>query len=104
MDIPRQNQQKPQQNKGSMFARGVRDLGTPLGASLFAAIVLCGIVAIVLDYIGERFDLPKSIIYTIIIIIIVIVFIVVVLRLSMMNKKDIEKRREAYRQKFGRKS
>ena len=104
MNISKQSQQKPQQNKESMLVRGFRDLGTPQGTSLFAAIILCGIVAIVLDYIGERFNLPKSIIYTIIIIIIVIVFIMIVLRLSMMNKKAIEKQREAYRQKFGRKS
>jgi tellurite resistance protein TehA-like permease len=104
MVIPKPNQQKPQQNKGSMFARGFRDLGTPQGASLFAAIILCGIASMVLDYIGERFNLPKSIIYTIIIIIIVVVFVVVIFRLSKMNKKAIEKRRKDYQQRLGRKN
>jgi len=101
MNTPRQYQKNPQRNKGSMLARGFHDLGTPQGASLFAIIILCGIIAIVLDYIGERYNLPKSIIYTIIIILIAIVFIFIIFRLSMMNKKAIEKRREAYRQKFG---
>lgn len=104
MNIPRQNQKSPQRNIGSILARGFYDLGTPQGASLFAIIVLCGIIAIALDYIGERFKLPKSIIYTIIFILIAIMFILIIFRLSMINKKATEKKREAYRQKFGRKS
>ena len=104
MNAPRQNQQEPKQNKESMLVRGFHDLGTPQGASLFGIIILCGIIAIILDYIGERYHLPKSLIYTIIIIFIVAVFIYVVFRMSMMNKKAIEKRRETYRRKYGGKS
>jgi len=101
MSISKQDQKSPQQNKGSILARGFHDLGTPQGVSLFAIIILFGIIAIVLDYIGERFNLPKSIIYTIIFILLAVVFIIIIFRLSTMNKKAVEKRREAYRQKFG---
>lgn len=101
MNIPKQNQKSPQRNKDSVIVRGFYDLGTPQGASVFAIIILCGIIAIVLDYIGERFKLPKSIIYTIIFILIAIMFILIIFRLSMINKKAAEKQREAYRQKFG---
>jgi hypothetical protein len=101
MNSPKQNQKSPQQNKGSILARGFYDLGTPQGVSLFVIIVLCGIIAIVLDYIGERYNLPKSIIYTLIFILIAIAFILIILRLSMINKKIAEKQRKAYRQKFG---
>jgi len=101
MNISEQNQKKPQRDIGSMLARGFYDLGTPQGASVFAIIILCGIIAIVLDYIGEKYKLPKSIIYTIIFILIAIVFILIIFRLSMINKKITEKKREAYRQKFG---
>ena len=104
MGIPKPSQQKPQQNKGYMFARGFRDLGTPQGTSLFAAIILCGVVSMVLDYIGERFNLPKSIIYTIIIIVIIVVFAFVIFRLTKMNKRAIEKRQKDYQQKLRRKS
>ncbi|MDQ1318693.1 MAG: hypothetical protein QG588_2355 [Candidatus Poribacteria bacterium] len=101
MNVPKQDQKSPQQNKGSMLARGFYELGTPQGASLFAIIILFGIIAIVLDYIGEKFNLPKSIIYTIIFILLAIVFILIIFRLSVMNKKAVEKRQEVYRQKFG---
>jgi hypothetical protein len=101
MNISEQNQKKPQRNIGSTLAKGFYDLGTPQGASLFAIIVLFGIIAIVLDYIGGRYNLPKSIIYTIIFILIAIVFVLIIFRLSMINKKIMEKKREAYRQKFG---
>jgi len=101
VNILKQNQKSPQRNKDSVLVRGFYDLGTPQGASVFAIIILCGIVAIVLDYIGERFKLPKSIIYTIIFILIAIMFILIIFRLSTINKKIAEKKREAYRQKFG---
>jgi hypothetical protein len=101
MNVPKQDQKSPQRNKGSMLVKGFYDLGTPQGANLFAIIILFGIMAIVLDYIGGRFNLPKSIIYTIIFILLAIVFIIIIFRLSMMNKKVVEKQKEAYRQKFG---
>ena len=90
-----------QRDRPSTWSRARRDLATPQGSSLVSALLLCAIAAVVLDVVGARFlNLPGSIVYPAIIIADVAILIVAVFRISAMNKRAAEARREVYRQKF----
>jgi len=90
-----------QRDKPSTWRRARRDLATPQGSSLASALLLCAIVAVVLDVIGGRFlSLPGSIVYPAIVIANLAILVVAGFRISAMNKQAAEARREVYRQKF----
>jgi hypothetical protein len=103
MNIPQQRPRDNQKKSGveSGFSRGWHDLGTPLGASILGIIVVCGFLSIIIDYIGERYNIPQSIINPIIFIIIAIAIIMLVYKVSSATKKATKKRKELYQQKFG---
>jgi hypothetical protein len=84
------------------WSRARRDLATPQGSSLMSALLLCFaciIVAIVLC--SDRvLGLPEPIVYPVAIAANIVIIILAVIRISAMNKRADEARREAYRQKF----
>ncbi len=87
--------QKPRQpSKESMFTRGRRDLGTPQGLTLIKTIGLCAVFSIIADIVGRRVGIKTDLLYGILIAINVIVFGLVVIRMSIMNKRILEKRRK----------
>lgn len=87
--------QRPRQpSKESMFARGRRDLGTPQGLTLIKTIALCAIFSIIADIVGRRIGIKTDLLYGILIAINIIVFGLVVIRMSIINKKILEKRRK----------
>ena len=92
-----------QRHRPSMWSKARRDLATPQGSSLASAILLCAIVSVVLEVaLGRFIKLPKSVVYSAIIIADIAIFIVAAFRVSAMNRRAEEARRELYRQKFER--
>jgi len=90
-------------NRPSAWKRARRDLATPQGSNLMSALFLCFILPVIGVILESLFDLPNSVMYPVIIAIIIaepIIIIVVMLRISAMNKRAEEARRETYRQKF----
>jgi hypothetical protein len=90
-------------DRPSVWTRARRDLATPQGSSLMTALLLCFILPLIGVILESYFDLPNSVMYPIIIIIIIaepIIIVMALLRISAMNKRAEEARREAYRQKF----
>jgi len=68
-----------------------------------SALFLCFILPLIGVILESFFDLPNSVMYPVIIVIIIaepIIIIVVMLKISAMNKRAEEARRETYRQKF----
>ena len=88
-------------DESPILARMRRDRATPQFASLFSSFLICAAVAIVLEIIGWRLQLPKSVTHTIIIIAVFAMLAVAVLRVTAMNRRAEKARREAYRQKLG---
>ena len=67
------------------------------------ALLLCAILPIIGVILESFFDLPNSVMYPIIIAIIIgepIIIVVAILKISAMNKRAEQARREVYRQKF----
>jgi len=101
MNIPQQNLRERNQDRGSKLSRGWRDLNTPLGSSIFGTIVICGIISIVIDYIGEFLNIPQSIINIIILIIIAIATAILIYKVASASKRAMQNQREVYQRKFG---
>lgn len=93
----------PHRNKPSTWSRARRDLATPQGSNLMSALFLCFILPFIGVILDSFFDLPNFVMYPVIIAIIILepaIIIVAVIRISAMNKRAEEARREIYRQKF----
>jgi phosphoribosylformylglycinamidine cyclo-ligase len=68
---------------------------------LASAILLCAVVSVILEFVlGRRTNLPNSVVYSTIIVVDLAILIVAAFRVSAMNKRAEEARREIYRQKF----
>jgi hypothetical protein len=65
-----------------------------------AAILLCFLCTVVAMIVEAVFDLPESIVGSATIIAYVVIFVVTIFRISAMNRRAEEARREAYRRKF----
>lgn len=100
MNISQQRQRSKQSNK-SALSKGWHDFRSPLGTSIIGIIVVCGMLSVIIDYIGEYFDIPQSKINIIIMIIIAIAVVTLVTKVSSATKEATRKRKEAYEQKFG---
>jgi hypothetical protein len=90
-------------DRPSIWSRARRDLATPQGSNLMSALFLCFILPLIGVILESFFGLPNSVMYPIIIAIIIaepVIIILVLLRISAMNKRAEEARREIYRQKF----
>ena len=64
------------------------------------AILLCFLCTVVAMIVEAVFDLPESIVGSATIIAYLVIFVVAILRISAMNRRAEEARREAYRRKF----
>lgn len=92
-----------QRDKPSTWSRARRDRATPQFSSLALAIFLCAIVSVILEVVGGRLiNLPKSIVYSVIVIADLAILAVAGSKISAINKRAAEARREVYRQKFER--
>ena len=90
-------------DRPSIWSRARRDLATPQGSNLMSALFLCFILPLIGVFLESFFALPNSVMYPIIIAIIIaepVIIVFVLLRISAMNKRAEEERREIYRQKF----
>lgn len=97
------SKQGPHRNKPSTWSRARRDLATPQGSSLMSALFLCFILPLIGVILDSFFDLPDFVMYPVIITIIILepaIIVVTIVRISAMNKRAEEARREIYRQKF----
>jgi hypothetical protein len=90
-------------DRPSVWKRARRDLATPQGSNLMSALFLCFILPLIGVILESLFDLPNSVMYPVIIAIVIaepIIIVVVMFKISAMNKRAEEARRETYRQKF----
>lgn len=99
MNLPRHDHEE---NK-SFLEKGRRELATPQGSKLLSAFLLCGFLSILLEYIFNRFPIPKSLIYSLIIIINAVIITIYAFKIYNINKKIKEKREEKYIKKYGMK-
>lgn len=100
MNIQEQREKSKQNNK-SALAKGYRDLSSPLGASILAMIVLCGVFLITMEFIGERFEIPKKITNVIAIVAIIFTITILIIRVTKSTGESMKKQRKAYEEKFG---
>lgn len=85
----------------SFLEKGRRELATPQGSKLFSAFLICGFLSILLEYISNRFLIPKPLTYTFIIVMNTVIITVYAFKIYNINKKIKEKREEKYIQKYG---
>lgn len=96
MNAPR----KGQQHRPSTWSRARRDLASPQGSSLMIALMLTFLITVIGLILENYASVPKSIIFPIVVIAYIVIIGIVLFKISAMNKKADEARREAYRQKF----
>jgi len=94
-------QKVEQKEDQSFLSRGRRDLSTPQGSKLLSALLICGFLSILIDLIGERLHIPKSIIYPAIVIINLAIISIFAFKITEINRRLKEKREISYRQKHG---
>ncbi len=87
----------------SFLEKGRKELATPQGSKLFSAFLICGFLSILLEYISNRFLIPKPLTYTFIIIMNAVIITVYAFKIYNINKRIKEKREEKYMQKYGMK-
>jgi ABC-type transport system involved in cytochrome bd biosynthesis fused ATPase/permease subunit len=100
LDIQQHRERNKQSNK-SALAKGYRDLSSPLGASILAMIVLCGVFLITMEFIGDRFNISKKITNVIAIVAIVLTITILIIKVAKSTRESMKKQREAYEEKFG---
>ena len=100
MNAPRHGKR----DKPSTWSRSRRELASPQGISLTIALVICFAITVIGMILESYLHVPKDIIYAAIIISYIIIIAVAMFRISRMNKRAAEARREEYQKKFGRKS
>ncbi|MBD3182033.1 phosphoribosylformylglycinamidine cyclo-ligase [Candidatus Poribacteria bacterium] len=94
--MPKQRSGKP-----SSWSKARRDLASPQGSSLVSALIACAIISIIIDIIGSRLGISKSVLYPIILIVDIIIIAGAAIRISAINKKVAEAQQEAYAERFG---
>ena len=91
-----------QRDKPSTWSRGRRELASPQGLSLTIALVICFFLTVIAIILEKFLDAPINIVYPAVVVAYVVVITIAMFRISRMNKRAAEARREAYRRKFGR--
>ena len=100
MDIPEQRERSKQSGLKALL-KGWHDLSSPLGARILSIIIICGIVSMLVDYIGKRIGISQSIMNVVIIIIIGIAIVILSGKVSSATRESIKRRKEAYEKKYG---
>ncbi len=93
-----------QRHRPSSWSRGKRDLASPQGLTLMMALMLSFVITILGMVLESVLHVPKSVVFVAIIVSYIVVMGVAVYKILARNKRDAEARREAYREKFEKKS
>jgi len=99
MNSPRQQGQR---HKPSTWSRSRRELASPQGINLTIALMLCFFLTVIATILESRLHVPKDIILPAVIVSYIVVIGMAMFRISRINKRAAERRKEIYREKFGR--
>lgn len=97
-------QSQGQRHKPSTWSRSKRELASPQGLTLTIALMFCFFLTVVAMILESYLHVPKDIVLAAIIVSYILVIGTALSRISRINKLAAEKRKKAYREKFGRDS
>lgn len=100
MNSPRRGQ--GQRHKPSTWSRSKRELASPQGINLTIALMLCFLLTVIATILESRLHIPKNIVLAAVLVSYTVVIGIALSRISRINKLAVEKRKKAYREKFGR--
>ena len=76
------------------WSKAKRDLSSPQGASVFSALLLCAIISIILEIIGGRLNLPRSVVYPVIIFVNLVILAIFGSRIVVANRRMAKAQQE----------
>jgi ABC-type transport system involved in cytochrome bd biosynthesis fused ATPase/permease subunit len=100
MKSPRQRRQ----DRPSSWSRARRELASPQGLTLTIALVLCFFLTIIALILESYLHVPQSVVLIGVITAYVVVIGVAMYKILTRNKRDAEARRQAYYEKFEKRS
>ena len=98
MNSPRHGQR----NKPSTWSRSRRELASPQGLTLTIALVICFFLTVIAVILEGALNVSRDIVYPIVVVLYIIVIAIAMIRISRVNRRAAQARKEAYREKFGR--
>ena len=102
MNSPRHRQGQGQRHKPSTWSRSKRELASPQGINLTIALMLCFVLTVIATILESRLHIPKNVILVAVLVSYIVVIGMALFRISRIDKLAAEKRKKAYREKFGR--
>ena len=91
-----------QRHKPSTWSRSKRELASPQGINLTIALMLCFLLTVIATILESRLHIPKNVVLAAVLVSYIIVIGIAMFRISRVNKRAAERRKEIYREKFGR--
>lgn len=100
MNSPRHGKQ----HRPSTWSRARHDLASPQGFGLMIGLLLCFLFTVAAIILESYLNVPKSVISVGLLTSYAVILTVVMYKIIARNKREAKARREAYREKFERKS